>query len=259
MTPGGERWTSRTTGPSKVRSPRATGRRMGGLPFFGTGWYRKHFTARTSGETHVWVEFDGAMANSTVWLNGHELGGRPYGYIGFGFDLTRLPEAGRQRARRAPAAGAGVLAVVPRRRPLPARVARRERAVHVGRWSTVVTTPRISEADADVKVATAVENTSERPVAVDVAVTITTVDGREAARSEPERLHGPAAGHRGGPRDGCRDLRGRRPARWDVEAPTLYTRHRDVHRAPGRRRRSPGGTRFGIRTLSFTAGRTASR
>ena len=34
------------------------------------------------------IEFDGAMANSQVWLNGHELGGRPYGYIGFGFDLT---------------------------------------------------------------------------------------------------------------------------------------------------------------------------
>ena len=28
------------------------------------------------------------MSNATVWLNGKELGGRPYGYIGFGFDLT---------------------------------------------------------------------------------------------------------------------------------------------------------------------------
>ena len=28
------------------------------------------------------------MSNSTVWINGHELGGRPYGYIGFSFDLT---------------------------------------------------------------------------------------------------------------------------------------------------------------------------
>ena len=34
------------------------------------------------------IEFDGAMSNSTVWINGHELGGRPYGYSSFEFDLT---------------------------------------------------------------------------------------------------------------------------------------------------------------------------
>ena len=34
------------------------------------------------------IEFDGAMSNSKVWLNGHDLGGRPYGYIGFSLDLT---------------------------------------------------------------------------------------------------------------------------------------------------------------------------
>ena len=28
------------------------------------------------------------MSNAHVWLNGQELGGRPYGYIGFAFDLT---------------------------------------------------------------------------------------------------------------------------------------------------------------------------
>jgi hypothetical protein len=61
----------------------------GGLPFYGVGWYRKHFTlpADAQGKYYA-IEFDGAMSNSRVWLNGQELGGRPYGYIGFAFDLT---------------------------------------------------------------------------------------------------------------------------------------------------------------------------
>src|ERR1051325_2107261 len=53
----------------------------GALPDFGTGWYRKHFTVPASAKgKHFWIEFDGAMNNSSVWLNGKELGGRPYGY-----------------------------------------------------------------------------------------------------------------------------------------------------------------------------------
>jgi beta-galactosidase len=61
----------------------------GALPISGTGWYRKSFTLPESAKGRYFsIEFDGAMANSKVWLNGSELGGRPYGYIGFILDLT---------------------------------------------------------------------------------------------------------------------------------------------------------------------------
>src|SRR5215472_18811247 len=61
----------------------------GALPIFGTGWYRKAFVLPENLKDHYWaIEFDGAMSNAHVWLNGHELGSRPYGYIGFAFDLT---------------------------------------------------------------------------------------------------------------------------------------------------------------------------
>ncbi|HEX9186804.1 MAG TPA: glycoside hydrolase family 2, partial [Vicinamibacteria bacterium] len=57
---------------------------QGSLPYFGVAWYRKRFQVPESarGRYHA-VEFDGAMSNATVFLNGRELGGRPYGYIGF--------------------------------------------------------------------------------------------------------------------------------------------------------------------------------
>ncbi len=36
----------------------------------------------------VFIEFDGVMANSDVWINGFHLGHRPYGYVSFGYELT---------------------------------------------------------------------------------------------------------------------------------------------------------------------------
>ena len=55
----------------------------------GVAWYRREFTmpAEAKGQ-RVWVEFDGVMANSDVWINGHLLGHRPNGYVSFRYDLT---------------------------------------------------------------------------------------------------------------------------------------------------------------------------
>src|SRR5262249_35035691 len=61
----------------------------GALPYAGVGWYRKHFTLGDSARgRHLEVLFDGAMANAHVWINGHDLASRPYGYSSFGADLT---------------------------------------------------------------------------------------------------------------------------------------------------------------------------
>src|SRR5215472_13792904 len=50
----------------------------GALPISGTGWYRKSFTAPdTLKGRYVSLEFDGAMSNGKVWVNGKEAGGRP--------------------------------------------------------------------------------------------------------------------------------------------------------------------------------------
>jgi beta-galactosidase len=55
----------------------------------GIGWYRKRFRmAESDRDRKVAIEFDGAYQNSEVWINGQYLGKRPYGFIGFGYDLT---------------------------------------------------------------------------------------------------------------------------------------------------------------------------
>lgn len=54
------------------------------LPWRGIGWYRKHFTLEKSDLCRrVYLDFDGAMANAQVWVNGCLAGGRPYGYSSF--------------------------------------------------------------------------------------------------------------------------------------------------------------------------------
>ena len=63
----------------------------GALPG-GIGWYRKHFTLGDC-ETQVsqsrfFLEFDGVYMNSTVYVNGQEVGFRPYGYSSFEYDIT---------------------------------------------------------------------------------------------------------------------------------------------------------------------------
>ena len=60
----------------------------GALPG-GIGWYRKHFTVNPKEKYDRYViGFDGVYMNSTVYLNGHKLGSRPYGYSSFEYDLT---------------------------------------------------------------------------------------------------------------------------------------------------------------------------
>ena len=63
----------------------------GSIGYFptGVGWYRKTFDVPGYSKDKLYsIEFDGVYMNSTVWINGHELGTWPYGYSSFSYDLT---------------------------------------------------------------------------------------------------------------------------------------------------------------------------
>ena len=70
------------------RTANGTDWQSGFLPA-GIGWYRKTFTFQPEWKKKkIQIQFDGAYLNSEVWINGHWLGKRPNGYIGFVYDLT---------------------------------------------------------------------------------------------------------------------------------------------------------------------------
>src|ERR1051326_8309931 len=73
--------------------------RSGGYRPSGVSWYRKRFTLPASAAgKRVFIEFDGVMGGSQVWINGQRLGGRPFGYVSFWFELTGLAEVGDDKS-----------------------------------------------------------------------------------------------------------------------------------------------------------------
>lgn len=141
---------------------------MGRLPSAGVVWYRRHFNipASSIGKS-LFLDVDGAMAYSEVWLNGHFAGGWPYGYSSFRLNLTPFARTG----------AANVLAIRLDNPPSSSRwytggglyrnVWLVEAApVHIGHWGTTITTPDISPASASVVLKIAVDNDSDKDARV---------------------------------------------------------------------------------------------
>ncbi|HKF59505.1 MAG TPA: beta galactosidase jelly roll domain-containing protein, partial [Blastocatellia bacterium] len=142
-------------GPFDERNP--TGGAGGFLPS-GIGWYRKHFTVSSQYDgKRVFIEFDGVMANSSVWINGTLLGTRPYGYVSFGYELTGHLNFGNK---------ANVLAVRVDNSRQPASrwysgagIYRHVRLVgtnpiHIDQWGTFVSTQQVATDMATVRIGT---------------------------------------------------------------------------------------------------------
>jgi beta-galactosidase len=129
------------TGPFN-RGASGVGGGMGRLPSPGIGWYRKLLDIpRSDAGRKIFLEVDGAMSYATVWLNGHLVGGWPYGYASWRVDLTPYIVPGGQNqlairldnppdsARWYP--GGGIYRHVWLVKTQP---------VHIGQWGTFVTT-----------------------------------------------------------------------------------------------------------------------
>ena len=126
----------------------------GGFLPTGVGWYRKHFSlpADRQGQ-RVFIEFDGVMANSDVWINGDHFGHRPNGYVSFYYDITdhvKRGDEGNVLAVRADTSeqvasrwytGSGIYRHV--------RLVEVD-AAHVEPWGIAVTTPQVTDETANV-------------------------------------------------------------------------------------------------------------
>jgi beta-galactosidase len=222
----------------------------GALPIFGTGWYRKAFTLPLNAKGRYFsIEFDGAMSNSKVWLNGEELGGRPYGYSSFELDLTphlkfgapnviavRLTPEDRS-SRWYPGAG------IYRNVWLTATG-----SVHVAHWGTYVTTPEVTDARATVAVKTEVRNRNSQPAKIVVRSTLLDPAGKTVAKHAADLTIPPS-----GKQTVSASLAVSQPQRWDVEQPRLHTLVTEVFE--GKRVVDRYTTPFGIRTIEFDKAR----
>ena len=184
----GGNWICRTTGASKANSVRKnpSGTGGGALPG-GIGWYRKTFTMPLTAKGKlIFIEFDGVYRNSEVWINGHYLGKRPYGYSTFEYELTphliygggpnviAVKVDNSQQPNSRWYSGSGIYRNVWLTTLDP---------VHVEHWGTYVTTPEVNSQSATVVIKTQVNNGSKSAAPVNLTTIIQDANGREVARA----------------------------------------------------------------------------
>ena len=212
----------------------------------GEGWYRKQFTTPVlaSGRpAKTQVLFDGVYNHSEVWINGHSLGKRPFGYAPFYHDLTpHLKTDGSQnlltvyvdRARYVDSRwypGSGIYRNV--------KLITSDQ-VHLPIWGTTIKTPEVTTEQASVVVEVTVQNDSTQAQMLDIGVTIENASGDIVAAPSvivdvPAKQAGSIA----------ETLVVAEPRLWDIDSPNLYVAKLELRR---------GGTlldstdeRFGIR------------
>ena len=212
----------------------------------GVGWYRKHFVLPADAAARrVFVEFDGVMANSEVWINGFSFGTRPNGYVSFRYELTgHLNSGGKDNVlavrvdnEKQPAsrwfAGAGINRHV--------RLLVMD-AVHLEQWATFVSTPRVTAAAATVRVQTSVVNQSDAPRTV--TVTLAIAQARSPASGPQTIAPGKSAEFQ-------LELAIPNPKLWSLETPNMYQSRVEVH--DGASALDDETVPFGIREARFDA------
>jgi beta-galactosidase len=228
--------------------------RTGKLPWAGIGWYRKSFTLPASDrDQRVFIDFDGAMSDSTIYLNGQRVGGWPYGYTSFRVELTDAIRFGEEN----------VLAVRLDNQPESSRwypgggIYRnvwmvKMSPIHIAHRGVFVTTPAVSTAEAEVKIAATIDNQSGESVTLSVKTDICRFDsasGDVAASSDEQTLI--VAKHDSATLNLPATVA--RPKLWSPHTPALYVARTKVFQ-DGKLIDQQECT-FGIRALEFTADR----
>ena len=187
----------------------------------GIAWYRKSFqlNASTKGKA-IATEFDGIYNNSDVWINGHHLGKRPYGYSSFQYDLTEYinfaPETNviavrvdhSQFADSRWYTGSGIYRNV--------RLVITDK-LHIAHWGVYITTPIIEKSAAQIKIETTINNDDEALRTFQLQSDIIDQQGKIAASKTTSHTLAEKENnviiHR---------LSVNSPQLWDIESPYLY-------------------------------------
>jgi beta-galactosidase len=225
------------------------------LPWKAIGWYRKHFTLTNSDNgKRIYIEFEGAMANSKVWLNGKFVGEWPYGYTSFRLDLTPFAITGKENiiavrldtkswdSRWYPGAGLyrNVWLV-------------KTSQVHISYNGLYCTAPEIKKERGVLSIEAEVENHLEETVPVTIKASVFKLNEKMEMAAVPVaesvNVSAPVAGLT--THHFRFDIFVKDPVLWDLKHPELYRVKVTVLK--GSDIADIGETNFGFRTLTFTA------
>ncbi len=192
----------------------------GALPG-GIGWYRKTFSLPNSEKGRLaFIEFDGVYRNSEVWINGHYLGKRPYGYSSFQYELTPFLKYGEEN---------NILAVKVDNSQQPnsrwysgSGIYRNVWLVttektFVDHWGTYITTPRVNGQSAKVVIQTKIRNTSTKNQPIILTTLITDKNGKRVSAIEAKKIISKNSSD-----EIEQSLTIENPILWSIENPYLY-------------------------------------
>ncbi len=161
----------------------------GALPG-GIGWYRKTFNiSAVDRDKLVFIDFDGIYRNSEVWINGHYLGKRPYGYSSFRYELTPFLFYGSKK---------NIIAVKvdnskqPNSRWYSGSGIYRNvwlvttNKVAIDHWGIYITTPEITEESAKVNIKTVIRNRQNKNEPVTLTTIICNAENKKIAKISSE-------------------------------------------------------------------------
>ncbi len=212
------------------------------------GWYRKTFKADPAWKgKRVLLDFEGIMLYGDAYLNGVKIGGTDYGYLGFEADVTKLisyegdnvvavyaSTKGRSRWYTGGGLYRDVHLVL-------------KDSVAVARNGVFISTPKISEQNAEVSVQVEVEGMRGKSKNVTVTAKIFAPDGKQVAATEiavPKKRKSetievvlPAVNVAA-------------PQLWSCEAPNLYTA--EIALVSDGRILDKLTETFGVRTLEYS-------
>ncbi|MGC4074540.1 MAG: beta-galactosidase GalB [Nibricoccus sp.] len=229
---------------------------MGRLPSWGIGWYRRKLEIpATDAGRLIRLEVDGAMSYATVWLNGHLVGGWPYGYSSWQVDLTPYVNFGGEnqlaiRLDNPPSSsrwypGGGIYRNVWLTKTQPVRV---------GQWGTFVTTRDVSTKAATIDIAVTVANDSQETAEVEIATFIRALDAKtmlvegKVAEFAPVKVKVPASGEAVAKSSVVLP----KPRLWEPLPGQFHSRYVAVtHVSRGGKVVDVYETRFGIRDVRF--------
>lgn len=220
----------------------------GALPA-GVGWYRKSFVTPNLNGKLMFVEFDGIFQNSTIYVNGVEVGGRPYGYASASYNITEyLKPTGEQN----------VIAVRVDNSAQPASrwytgsgIYRNVRLVtcselHIGYMGTHITTPEIRENEAKIRAVVTLNNLSDEAKTITLENIILNARSKEVQRSTVSRTI-----EAGQSANVEMYITIEAPRLWNIGKGYLYTMRSVV--MEGEKSIDVYDTKFGIRDFEFKA------
>ncbi|MGA8502186.1 MAG: glycoside hydrolase family 2 TIM barrel-domain containing protein [Candidatus Sulfotelmatobacter sp.] len=215
----------------------------------GIGWYRKRFRLPNSYRNKkLTIEFDGVYELSAVWINGHFLGQRPYGYVPFFYDLTPYVTLGSEN----------VIAVkVDNSRQTNCRwysgsgIYRHTwllstNKVHVAHWGTFFSSSLVSKEAAALHIRTRISNESESPAHCTLVTNIIDGDGNTVESGEASQDIATSQEY-----EFLQDIKVNHPRLWSVNDPYLYRVHSTLR--AGGRTVDEYDTPIGIREAVFDA------